>query len=199
MRGHQGQLRNVPMTRIHTGIANMIEFEVSRDPGLLQQYYSLRERCFRTDLGIESFDGSEEPQDQRGQILLAHINGRVIGGARISSEVPASQHITELNLARPVCCVWERFVLDPGRRSINLAREFLARLIEVSHLLGYEHALMLSSLRNARFYRACHTALGITFEIHKPVPEFATGEFAGLEHYLSVAYLSKREQLHLAA
>jgi len=58
----------------------MIEFEVSRDPRLLEQYYALREQCFKQDLGLEEFDGSEEDKDRRGQILIAHIDGQVVGG-----------------------------------------------------------------------------------------------------------------------
>ena len=58
-----------------------IEFKLSRDPHLLQQYYDLREQCYREELGIPDFDGSEELDDQRGHILLAIENGRCIGGA----------------------------------------------------------------------------------------------------------------------
>jgi hypothetical protein len=48
-----------------------IEFKVSHEPDLLRQYYSLRERCFRQELGLPDFDGSEEQQDRQGIILLA--------------------------------------------------------------------------------------------------------------------------------
>ena len=64
-----------------------IEFKLSRDPQLLQQYYDLRERCYRKELGIPDFDGSEDADDQRGRILLAIENGRCIGGARVSPRV----------------------------------------------------------------------------------------------------------------
>ncbi len=177
----------------------MIQFEVSRDPRLLEQYYALREQCFRTDLGIPDFDGSEEERDRQGQILIAHEDGKVIGGVRISPEVTVKDHLSELGVAAHACCIWERFVLDPVLRTVKLARQFLAHMIETSNLLGFQHAVMLSSLRNARFYRACHTALGVTFEIQRPVPEYATGEFAGLEHYLSVAHLREATRLQLVA
>lgn len=166
-----------------------IEFRLSQDPRLLEQYYQLRENCFRKELGIPDFDGSEDEQDREGQILVAIQDGRVICGARISANVPAQKQLQELDLKLNSCCMWERFVVDPNVRSIQLIRDFCAHLIEFSRLSGFQHALVLSSLRNARFYRQCHTALGIGFKIHRNVPNFAQGAFASLEHYLSVSSL----------
>jgi N-acyl-L-homoserine lactone synthetase len=165
------------------------EFKLSRDPRLLEQYYELRQQCFRKELGIPDFDGSEDEQDREGQILVAIQDGRVIGGARISPNVPAQKQLQELDLKLNSCCMWERFVIDPAVRTIQLFRDFCAHLIEFSWLSGFQHALILSSLRNARFYRQYHTTLGIGFKIHRNVPNFAQGAFAGLEHYLSVSNL----------
>ena len=44
----------------------MIKYEVTRDPRLLEQYYDLREECFRKELSIPDFDGAEEEQDRQG-------------------------------------------------------------------------------------------------------------------------------------
>lgn len=166
-----------------------IEFSLSQNPHLLQQYYQLRQHCFRRELGIPGFDGSEEEQDRASQIMLAIQGNRVIGGARISPRVPNHQQLHELDLRLNSCCMWERFVVDPAVRAVQLLREFCAHLIAYSRRCGFQHALILSSLRNARFYRQCHTALGVGFKIHRNVPDFAQGAFAGLEHYLSVSSL----------
>jgi N-acyl-L-homoserine lactone synthetase len=165
------------------------EFKLSRDPQLLQQYYQLRQQSFRQELGIPDFDGSEDEQDRESQILLAIQDGQVIGGVRISPNVPAQKQLQELDLKLNSCCMWERFVVDPAVRTIQFIREFIAHLIEFSRHSGFQQALVLSSLRNARFYRQCHSALGIGFKIHRNVPNFAQGAFAGLEHYLSVSNL----------
>lgn len=166
-----------------------IVFKVSNDPQLLAQYYSLREKCFRKELGLPSFDGSEEEADRRGRILLAVENGRCIAGVRISPSVTLQSQVQQLGFSRDACCMWERFVFDPAMRTVQLIREFIAYLIEVSRDTGYEHAMVLSSLRNARFYRRCHSALGVGYQIHRYVPHSAQGAFAGLEHYLSVSSL----------
>ena len=46
-----------------------IEFEVSRDVHALQQYYALRERCYRQELQLAAFDGSEDERERQGLIL----------------------------------------------------------------------------------------------------------------------------------
>ena len=176
-----------------------IVYEVSNDPVLLQQYYDLRERCFREELGIHDFDGSEDARDREGVILLAIQDGRCIGGARIAPGLPVHCEHEDFTIDPYTSCMWERFVVDPAVRTIELIREFLVHLIEVSNSLGYHLALILSSLRNARFYRQCHSALGVHFKILRRAPECAQGSFAGLEHYLSVSQLREDRVLRLAA
>jgi len=183
----------------HTGDDILsIEFKVSNDSNVLEQYYSLRERCFRQDLGLTSFDGSEEEHDRQGHILLAMDKGKCIGGARISPHITLTSQLELLGLDEGGCCMWERFAIDPAVRTVYLVREFLAHMIRVSRENGFTNAMVLSSLRNARFYRRCHTALGIPYEIHRPVPHLAQGIFAGLEHYLSVSYMKCSLPLKMA-
>jgi hypothetical protein len=176
-----------------------VVYELCEDTRLLDQYYQLREKSYRRELGIPDFDGSEEPLDREGKIVLAIENGRCIGGARISPRVTVVRQAGELGLAPNACCMWERFVLDPTLRTVQMARDFLAHLIEASRDSGYNHALVLSSRINARFYRQCHSALGVGFQIHKAVPDCATGAFAGLEHYLSIAELRDAQSIVMAA
>lgn len=176
-----------------------IKFELCREPLLLAQYYYLREQCFRKDLGLPDFDGSEDERDREGQILIARLGDRCVGGARITPGTPIGTHLREMNLAVDNCCMWERFVVDPEVRSVQLVRDFCAELIEESRRFGYDFAVVLSSLCNARFYRMCHSALGVDFQIHRQLPEMARGAFQGLEHYLSVAHLAKANAMRIAA
>lgn len=176
-----------------------IEFKLTRNPHLLAQYYALREQCFREELGLPDFDGSEEKEDRQGRILLAVQNGRCIGGARISPTVSLKSQVQQLKLTQGACCMWERLVIDPVVRTVQMIRDFCAYLIQCSRQTGYHHAMVLSSLRNARFYRQCHSALGVGFKIHRHVPHSAKGSFAGLEHYLSVAHLQEIQPLRIAA
>ena len=175
-----------------------VEFEVCSNPNTLDQYYALRERCYRRELELPDFDGSEEESDLHGAILLALFEGECVGGVRITPRVSLPSQVDALELAGESCCMWERFVIDPRVRTLQMMRDFLAHLIDASLDAGYRQAMVLSSLRNARFYRRCHSALGVHFKIHRPVPHCAQGAFAGLEHYLSVAYLGDSDTLRMA-
>ena len=175
-----------------------VEFLLSRDRQFLDQYYALRQRCFRKELGLVDFDGSEEEQDRQGRILLAMQDGKCVGGVRISQRISLPSQMETLEITEDTCCMWERFAIDPEVRSVPLIRQFIAQLIVVSRETGYRHAMVLSSLCNARFYRRCLSSLEVGFEIHRHVPHCAQGAFAGLEHYLSVAYLEDGEALRIA-
>lgn len=170
-----------------------LEFRTTRDTSILNQYYQLREACFRAELGLTDFDGSEDEEDKRSIIMVALRDGRCIGGVRISSHVTLTSQLELLNLSKDMSCMWERFAIDPAMRTLSFFREFSGNLIDVSREHGYHNAMMLSSLVNARFYRRCHTALGVKFQIHRHVPHCAQGVFSGLEHYLSVAHLKRRD------
>jgi hypothetical protein len=148
---------------------------------------------------LADFDGSENEQDRQGLIFLALNNGHCVGGVRISSHIALTRQLELPDIDQGAVCMWERLVLDPAVRTVDFMREFVAHLIEATRKHGFENAMVLSSLRNARFYRRCHSALGVNFQIHRPVPHCAQGAFAGLEHYLSVAYLKRRQLLRLAA
>jgi hypothetical protein len=175
-----------------------VEFLLSRDGQFLDQYYALRQRCFRKELGLVDFDGAEEDQDRQGRILLAIQDGKCVGGVRISRRVSLPSQMETLNINQDTCCMWERFAIDPDVRSVSLIRQFIAQLIVVSRESGYQHAMVLSSLCNARFYRRCLSSLEVGFEIHRHVPHCAQGAFAGLEHYMSVAYLDDSQALSIA-
>ena len=176
-----------------------IVYKLSRDPQLLEQYYQLREQCFRKELGLPFFDGSEEEQDRQGQILLAVQDGRCIAGARISSAPLLPAQAEHLAIVRNTCCVWERLVFDSAVRALQLCHKFCGELIETSREAGYHHAVVFSSLRNARFYRQCHSAQGVEFKIHSRMQACSQSAFSGLEHYLSIATLRESAPVRIAA
>jgi GNAT superfamily N-acetyltransferase len=130
-------------------------FELCNDSELLRSYYSLREQCYRRELGLADFDGAEEQADRVGDLLIAHSGGRCLGGARIARLESVAVQLEESMLPPGQSCVWERLVLNPDYRSLDLARQICDQLVMASWQLGYDQALVLSSLRNARFYRRC--------------------------------------------
>ncbi|CAA0123474.1 Uncharacterised protein [Halioglobus japonicus] len=175
-----------------------LEFKITRDAQLLDQYYRLREQCYRSELGLSGFDGSEDEQDKHSDIMVALDGDRCVGGVRISSHITLTSQVEQLGLEKEQCCMWERFAINPVMRTLGMFREFNNHLVDASRDSGYDNAMVLSSLANARFYRRCHSALGVKFQIHRQVPHCAQGIFSGLEHYLSVAHLEPRNKLQIA-
>lgn len=175
-----------------------IKFIVSEDASLLSEYYALRERCYREELGLADFDGSEEDHDKQGCLVLAVRGKQCVGGVRIADYVALPSLADHLSIDQDTCCTWERFVVDPEVRSLTTIRRLVARLVIVSREIGYENAMVLSSLANARFYRRCLSSMQVPFNIERNVPHCAQGSFAGLEHYLSVAAIKEGESLRMA-
>lgn len=172
-------------------------YEFTKDPQLLEQYYLLREQCYRQELKLPNFNGSEEPADRAGQILIARNGDICLGGARITSGTLAESDSLSLNALMPELglkqgpfCLWERLSLSQELREYNCQKEFCAHLINASWTLGYDYAFMVSSIRNARFYRLCHSVLDVTYRIFNQVKCTPKGAFSHLEHVLSAAHLS---------
>ena len=170
-----------------------ITFEITRSQRLLRQYYELRHTYFKRDLGIEDFDGFEDEGDRNGKILIAHRAGEVIAGARISTSEGMLRQVREFDLAPDRCCMWERLVISPEERNLEVGRDFTSAMIDVSLNLGYRHAMVLSTLRISRLYRLCHAGLGIEFEIKRAAPECVSPAFAELDHYISLAHIHQRD------
>ncbi|MFK8043090.1 GNAT family N-acetyltransferase [Congregibacter sp.] len=170
----------------------MIHFEITQDPALLDQYYALRERCFREELKVQDFDGSEQAEDRSGHILIARLGDSLVGGMRIAPACPHPAISAELAAKSDSICIWERLVCHPEKRSTQVSQNFLGHLIHHCRRLGYECAVVLSNLVRARYYRISHNALGIPFDILRPAPEFAAGAFSSMEHYLSVSSFGDR-------
>ena len=99
----------------------------------------------KTDIPGVDFDGSEDERDRQGQILIARVGDRCVGGARIAPSTPIPNQLAELALTTEDCCMWERFVIDPVVRTVQLVRDFCAQLIDTSRRCGYDFALVLSS------------------------------------------------------
>ncbi len=180
-----------------------ISFVVSKSEALLEQYYALREDCFRKELGIADFDGGEDEDDRRGTVLLAVENGnRVIAGARIvgsyadnpaplpmeNDDFRIRDSFPALGLAGLSYCYWGRLAIHPQHRSNKLSKMFLGEMLELSSELGFYYAFIVTDASRSRFYRLMHTALGYEYRILDEVTP-AEQKFSGLEHLIAYSVL----------
>ena len=179
-------------------------FVITQDNHLLEQYYRLRESCFRQELGIPRFDGSEEGFDREGTILLAvGRGGRVLAGARIYGNHPGQgrrlpiesqrfrlrNYFPGLDLGWRPYCHWGRLVIDPEVRSQSFSKDFLGRLLDCSATLGYHFAFIVTDQKRSRYYRLLHKLLGYDYRISGSEVPGADQQFSTLEQKVSYAVL----------
>lgn len=180
-----------------------ISFEFTEDPRLLAQYYRIRETCFRQDLGLAEFDGSEDADDIEGQIVIARYGDRCVGGARINGTGPGhsrrlplesddfvmGEMLPKLTLHDRAYCQWTRLCLAPDYRTGEILRGLVEAVILLSAALGYRYAFNVACRSRARLYKRLHAVLGYRYEICEQVPVPVENEFRHLEHLLSITHL----------
>jgi hypothetical protein len=179
-----------------------LTYELTNDPSLLGQYYRIRERCFRRELGIEDFDGSEDARDRRSDILVARVGSRCIGGTRITGRHPESLHpvpveeegldlvtaLPDLRLAERSFCQWGRLALDPEYRTHEVLRRYCNAIIEASRALGYAYSVVVTDINRARLYKRLFSVLGYHYDIVRGLCIPAEAGFDQLPHLLGVGY-----------
>lgn len=50
---------------------------------LVQEYFSLRTKCFVKKWNLKNFSGVEDEYDRNAHILILHKNGKCLGGGRV--------------------------------------------------------------------------------------------------------------------
>ena len=182
-----------------------IHFELTKNPQYLNDYYTIREACFRTDLLLSTFDGSEDQYDKEGYILIARDGDRCIGGARINGCSPnAVTHLPiendnfivkdlfpDLSLEEHAYCQWTRLALLPEYRTMEAVRNLCLSLPKASAELGFKYAFNVAGSARARLYRRILALDGIDYKICNHVKIPAEPGFNDLEHLLSIAILDE--------
>lgn len=181
-----------------------VQYELTNDQTMLKQYFALRERSFRHELGLTDFDGSEDHWDRRSHILIARDGERCVAGVRITGRYPllrgklpveeegldVSAALPHVPVARTACCQWGRLVVDPDYRDWDFFADFGRQIIRFSELLGFSYSVAVTGMQQARFYKRLYSSMGYRFEIFKEVVVPAEKGFDQLPHLLSLGYLS---------
>ena len=168
---------------------------------MLEQYYKIREDCYRKDLGLKLFDGKEDDHDKESHIIIIKNNQECVGGVRISGTHPSNgqrlpmeeeglklaDYFPELALDRVSYCQWGRLALLPEYRGIDTAKQICNVLLESCEALGYRYAFNVTGLNRARLYKRLHTYLGYDYHICEHLNLPAEEDFSDLEYLLSVS------------
>lgn len=185
-----------------------ITFEFSKQDGLLEQYYWLREECFRKELGLNTFNGAEDVYDQTGNILIIRDGDVCVGGVRITGCSLFSQSLTplenkglditqvlpQLDLPLAPFCQHERLVLRPEYRQTDIFRAVCKAVMRGCASLGYHYAFNVTGLKRARLYKRVHSNLGYDYKIYDHIKMPVDQGFGHLEHLLSIAFIPEAER-----
>lgn len=189
-----------------------VVYEITKDPFLLNQYYKLREDCYRQDFGLKRFSGAEDDYDRVGKIVVARIGRRVIGGSRIIISSPEKRIklpmendnfklidiLPEFSLATKSYCEFSRLVVKPGYRKHSIAIAISNYLVEIAKQEDCAFEFIISSMATYRTHRAIARKLGInqTVLLGITVPKCAIYEKLNeIGIYLSVACFKHPDKL----
>lgn len=181
----------------------MLKYEVTRDPALLDQYYRIREICFREDLGLPEFDGSEDERDRSSHILIARFREFAVGGIRITGRSPdrpislpieeqgvdLAEGLPQLQLRNVAYCQWSRLAIQAEFRTTATLREFCKAIIDHSRKLGYVYHFSVASMNRARLYKRLYSLVDHRCELLPNIRIAPEPGFDGLPHVLSVGFL----------
>lgn len=178
-----------------------ISFELSDDPVLLAEYFSIREECFRQELGLPGFNGQQDQYDMPGSALIIR-DGRVcIGGVRLTGchakvGLPVESDNFQL---RYVCrgfvqeqhrvCQWSRLAVKPSARNRVDVLKLCETLVHVAREQGYHYAFYVSGDARTRLFKKLHARLGCDYQVLRDVQLPVEEGFECLPHLLSVARL----------
>ena len=178
-----------------------IRFQLTRDPKHLAQYYKIRQFCFRNDLSLLSFDGSEDAYDRDGWIMVGLKDDQCVAGARISGSdgnmpLPLEHEGLDLHVLFPQLqqqtqyCQWTRLAIMPNHRTPEMLRDTCQAIIELAAQQGYRYAFNVAGRNRARLYKRLHSNLGYDYRIMDQISVPEEPGFQGLPHLLSVTDLS---------
>jgi hypothetical protein len=186
-----------------------ITFEFSTEKFLLNQYYELREKCYRNDLMLPNFSGEPDIYDTTGNIFIARKDDVVIGGARMNISSPneriilpleedgfiMQQLFPELHLENKSYFETSRFVVDYLYRSHNLVcSKITASVAKKAIQNGCEYQFSISPVLSARNTKKICNNLGMKHEILTDIKVPIKPIYSGLNRlgiYLSITYLTE--------
>jgi hypothetical protein len=171
-----------------------LTFEFTRDPGLLHQYYKLREKEYNIYYGLDPLSGAESENDHKGHTMIVRRGNFCVGGARINVKTPRRPHLLpmEINdfrlenffpelgyrqLSYGQACM---FVLLLEFRGGDVVKEMVKRVCYKAAALNLSFLFATCPWVNARLYRQACVSIGLTetrihTEIELPLYRYLEG------------------------
>jgi hypothetical protein len=181
-----------------------IAYEFTRDVGLLDQYYHLREEMFISVWGLKHFCGAKEMFDDISEILVARRGNHCIAGGRLTISTP-SQHqmmpmekeglslaglFPELPLGECTYGEFSRLAILPEFRAGAVFPEIARRFIKRAIAEGVQYAFNIAPQPLARSYRQAIQLFGLNWNIREDIAVPQREEYEGIRMVVSVMDLT---------
>lgn len=174
----------------------------TKDDDLLNDYYTIREKCYRkVKNGPQNFDGREDLYDRLSDILVVTYRDIVVGGVRIfgnlscdhipleTKDFRLKKLLPEFDLENNNYCEFGRLSLLDSFRNHDMLDNIVEDLVTFSIAKGYKYLFFISPLVQARCYQQSLQRIGFygAFKIYRDLKmiDKTEDECGGLDMFLS--------------
>jgi hypothetical protein len=181
-----------------------IQYEFTRDPGLLHQYFRLREDMFISVWGLKHFSGQHDGFDDISDIMIARKGLQCIAGGRLTVSSPSNPQpmpmekedfrlkdiFAQLDLPETTYGEFSRLAILPEFRAGAVFPEIARRFIQKAVSNGVEYAFNLAPVPLARGYRQAVQLFGLKWDIRHDIKVPEREEYEGIQMVVSIMDLS---------
>jgi len=132
-----------------------IVYELARDPGLLHQYYQLRENLFLHAWGLQNFAGKKDTFDDHSDIMVARARNHCIGAGRLT--------FTSFMAPNPLPVEKNGFSLVEALPELNLTQEAYVEISRLAILPEYQNSVVMLELSRQLLTRAAERKVRYIF------------------------------------
>ncbi len=182
---------------------NGFAYEYTRNPDLLEQYFRLREDCYRKDWNLAVFSGAEDEHDQQGHILIVRQGDKVIGGGRVVFRYNFSplklpmetdsfllhQQVPEMGKGEKLIGEIGRIAVLPEYRGYKLTN-IVFYLLAKSQLCGCHYLTTVAPVEQAVRYTKIADKFGMKISTMESIPVAAHPYYNNIEMRLLIIDIS---------
>lgn len=162
---------------------NGFVYEYTADKDLLDQYYQLREDCYKQEWGLSVFSGVEDEHDKQGHILIVREGDKVIGGGRVvfrynfsTLKLPMETDTFLLHEMLPEIGVGSKLIGEIGRIAVlpeyrgHKLADIGFYLLAKSQLCGCHYLTTVAPVKQAVRYTRIADKFGIKISTMESIP-----------------------------
>ncbi len=180
--------------------SNVVEYEFTRDEGLLHQYFRLREEMFISVWGLHHFSGVADRYDLIGDTLVARVGKQCVAGARVTystPELPVALPMEgadfrlmdilgkELDLKNKTYAECSRVAVGPDFRAREISSEICRLISEHCAMRGVDYLFWIAPMLQTRNNRQIFAKRNIACKVRMDVPLPDREEYEGIRMYLT--------------